>query len=173
MSFSVLQYCQEFIHAFVRAKDPSLCHTFWCSLRTALTVIFTEMDEGALHALFREERRTEGANNSNACLSCNSLLVIASVLVVLGHMLRSPFPVTDTIGVLCDIYHFEMYELRSSLTSASVLGCFGTGWLQLSFVLCFSSYFALSRFAVLWFALRSVGSALGAKVQLADQPSRC
>ena len=36
----------------------------------------------------------------------------------------------------------------------------GTGWLQLSFVLCFSSCFALSRFAVLWFALPAVGSAL-------------
>ena len=36
----------------------------------------------------------------------------------------------------------------------------GTGWLQLSFVLCFSSCFALSRFAVLWFALPAVGVAL-------------
>ena len=36
----------------------------------------------------------------------------------------------------------------------------GTGWLQLSFALCFSSYFPLSRFAVLWFALPAVGSAL-------------
>ena len=33
----------------------------------------------------------------------------------------------------------------SSWTSASVLGCSGTGWLQLSSVMCFSSYFALSR----------------------------
>ena len=30
-------------------------------------------------------------------------------------------------------------------TSASALGCFGTGWLQLSSVMCFASYFALSR----------------------------
>ena len=30
-------------------------------------------------------------------------------------------------------------------TSASVLGCIGTGWLQLSSVMCFASYFALSR----------------------------
>ena len=36
----------------------------------------------------------------------------------------------------------------------------GTGWLQLSSVVCFSSYFALSRFAVLWFALPAVGYAL-------------
>ena len=36
----------------------------------------------------------------------------------------------------------------------------GTGCLQLSFVLCCSSYFALSRFAVLWFALPVVGYAL-------------
>ena len=36
----------------------------------------------------------------------------------------------------------------------------GTGWLQLSFALCFSSYCALSRFAVLWFALPAVGFAL-------------
>ena len=42
-------------------------------------------------------------------------------------------------------------------TSASVLGCYGTGWLQLS-VLCFSLYFALSR-SVLWFALPAVGFA--------------
>ena len=30
-------------------------------------------------------------------------------------------------------------------TSASVLGCFGTGWLLLSSAMCFSSYFALSQ----------------------------
>ena len=36
----------------------------------------------------------------------------------------------------------------------------GTGQLYLFFVLCFSSYVALSRFAVLWFALPAVGHTL-------------
>ena len=45
-------------------------------------------------------------------------------------------------------------------TSASILRCFWTGWLQLSSVLCFSSYFAFVSVVVLWFALPAVGFAL-------------
>ena len=45
-------------------------------------------------------------------------------------------------------------------TSASVLGCFGTGWLQLFLCTVFLIVLHLVSVAVLWFALPAVGYAL-------------
>ena len=57
--------------------------------------------------------------------------------------------------------HFAMLQLiLLCWTSASVLGCFGTGWVQLSSVMCFSSYSRLVYVAVLRLALPPGGFAL-------------
>ena len=66
-------------------------------------------------------------------------------------------------------------------TSASVLGCFGTGWLHLSFVMCFASYCCLRlglsplvRFACCWLcSSRFFSSFLQTSIFFSRSPYTC